>query len=294
MGDKNRNFYIDSSSDLNSKESKKILNHLKKLKFPNEFFTIHHSEKEFNNFKENTQKKLNELLPNLDLLVNHLEKEAHDNVMSMFEEEITTEQRYKEYLWMILSNIEKKSVFDIPVIAPSKENIANLCTTYFTPNVYFFKNIEISKNNLSSLESIYIHECIHMITRKNNKIVTDYLDDEFLNIFIEKLFIEKEEDQKISTYNKWVSLSNNINGIKENNLIAMKYYKSSVLAQYLYELYITFDQSEKNFILYIISSVLNGQLSLHKFLKIYDINLNNKDIVDCALNSMEQSRRIIR
>lgn len=163
----------------------------------------------------------------------------------------------------------------------------------------YFSGISIALNNYIPAVSIYIHEIMHALTLGESDIITDYLDIEFFSIFFEKVILydlELYEDLEIVEMNRWIDINNSDTSkitLDNANYIKM-YYKSNVLATYLFSLYKRMSPGEKEELFTNISRVFNSIINIKDFYNIYNINFNNKSVFEVCHRSLDDISLIKR
>lgn len=161
----------------------------------------------------------------------------------------------------------------------------------------FFENITIACKNIIPLDAVYLHELIHALVVKDITCITDYLDDEFLSVLLEKIFLHEyygEATTKASIYNRWVSINLNFDNMYdyENYNTTQSYYKSQVLSIYLYEQYKKMTNYEKKIIFKNIKDILEGNIKIHEFLEIYGLHLRKSEVCNVAIENLQKNKNL--
>ena len=184
----------------------------------------------------------------------------------------------------IKQNIEFKNILDIPITFQTSE-IQNGCTKYYyvygkLNNMLFYKllppilydiKIEGPLNEFSS--GIYIHEMYHALSKRNKGYTKNYLFDETISIFMEKIFalennlLDKSSIRRISIIKDSIQDLNNPNNIIENQ----KYITSFLMSLCLFDIYFNSSNNIKKEIIQNINEIINGYQLLENILEKYEI-----------------------
>lgn len=282
-----RGFNKDTTQDILSAESKLLYKMIEKELPTKKFIGYTTSFEKEKNFKEITKSKFETFFPELNPEVNYA-----NNSLLIIPFTLTKLVEKIDVKTMVELITSTKSIFDI------KTKMISDCSSYIPVQIYneekyLFSNIYISKDYTVSLIAAYAHEITHALTLRNKGIIRDFLDDEFLSIFIEMLMVKDDEMKlNLNIYNRWIGIrrrnttqlfSNEPNQVKE-------YYKSTVLAIFLFSMYNEMTANNQLVLLNQVKEVLNGNVYLHDFLEIYNLRMTNKEVIESSIYSIEKSK----
>lgn len=220
-------------------------------------------------------------------------KEVKKEVKEQFEKKFTNLDTsitmQKQFLNTII--LKEKKKFDLPIIKGT-EPFKNFVLYNTYSGIISFKNITLSKIDNTTPIALYAHEIAHVLQIRNPNVITNELDNEFLSIFMEKIInleTKNLEEIKSGNYNRYsdIKFFNFDNILNEKNIIGQTYYKSNLMAIYLFHLYLNFPADEKINMLKNIKEVFEGKMILENFSKIYNINLYNSELKDVIIDSID-------
>lgn len=155
-----------------------------------------------------------------------------------------------------------------------------------------FNSIELSKsgNTLSSIS--YTHELMHVALLHKKGSIQDYLNNELLSIFFERLY-SLYSTSKTSIYSYPIRLNSLKNDIKllansdnyYEKSISSSYIESTIKALYLYNLYYSHKDNIRKEIILSVNKVLDGSNTLEEMLNKFDINYTD---------SLEYTKKLLK
>lgn len=188
---------------------------------------------------------------------------------------------------------KKKNYYNIPVYIDRFTDTSYVFSYKEEDEQFFVEGITIAADNISPLKSSYGHELTHVLTRRNQNIFNNYFDLEFLSIFIEKILIKEDSEEfKINEFNRLslIKIHNEMGFDDYKDVVEFqKYYTSILKANYLYYLYRNMNIEQKIKLFKNLTKIFNGQITMDKFLKIYNIDLNELKIFEIFHESIQNS-----
>ncbi len=243
---------------------------------------------------------INKHFRNIDLKVNYTNCEDFESVIFARFGKNPKPEEHDNIINYINNNIDRINVTDIPV------DIQLFCTldgrtihTWFYPidvvDENYFHNLPYCINSIllkgdcnDVLSTTYVHEMMHALTSRNKGSIENYLLNEMIPIFMEKVAaIDISNDSNLVDYviydrlleTKLYMMENEYSIFKDQDALGVlernKYILSSVYATGLFNLYKNGDDNKKNNINNSIRELIKGNTTVDNILKLYNIDLDD-------------------
>lgn len=291
-------------SVFKSELSLDIIKSLDKANLPFKMIT-QFPKHEVTKLKESTRNYITSRFPGLNKEVLYMHPQGLELLLSNF-------SRFRPDSEYAIKQLREKSTsidcFDIPI---SFNNYIDNCSveqaclfaedpTYLHRHPIINSEIRMSYALGSTLDATYLHEIVHTLTSRNKNTITDFYSDEVLNIFLELLNISEtstKEELLRSQMNRWTTFIEDLNLYKiisSGNDDLRKYYKGTIQAIRLLDIFNQLNSDEKVSFLAEVKKVLSGLNTLDIFLKKYGINGIDQGCVYSATKSIKLSEDFSR
>lgn len=265
---------------LNNEYTRDIIkrkNELQDTKYSINSKSIIKANEDVTSLKNNMNEFFLEKFPDLNTDVYHIDytKHSHDD---------------KYY-------INLKNMFDINIFFSEIAFHSSIEFDTLNGQNYFIDDIILPKLSCTNTFAIYAHELVHLLTLRNQYAFPNELDKEMLSIFIEKINIKEDSfEYHLNEFIRWSSLNlgkDNVNFDESTLIKAYMYYNSFIKANYLYHLYRNMNYCQRTILFEAINFVFQGILNMDQFCFMYDIDLNNKNIYDISIDSINNAKKNI-
>lgn len=280
-----RNFKFDSIDELFSFGSRDLFEKLKKTSLLSRYQKNCLEIFELSQYIENSKKFFDEKFSNFDFSVySHSELTFFEYINS------DKDSRFNFF-------DDKISVFDLNS-SFNKFNFATCVCAFYRKDIekFSFEGLYLSKICMAPVDVTFSHEIIHALSLTSG-CVLDYLDDELLSILIEKIFIFENYDStvfELNELNRWIDLKKNLKNSRfvANHNLMLIYYKSNLIATYLFNLYKVLSIDDKKNFFKDIQSILDLSYNMHDFMHDYNLSLLNPDVISSGCESLNSSVEI--
>lgn len=302
------NGYTESNLDvLRCENSKKILRCILELDLPKCFEYDFIFDRDILNLKEQTNEFLNILFPGLNKIINYVNEEDFILLYTKLKSKNPDSETLENELNSIIS-ITKTD--DVPVVLDTRINYTSLNSPFFSINndeflekhPIVFSKITLGQLSSSKKETLLAHEIVHMLVNRNKFVINDYLDKEFLSLFIEKVityeFLSNEETYKFEL-NRLIEIQNIdiFTLLDEKYNEPQAYYNGQLLATQLMYKYENMNEQDKKTLFFNIQKVLEGCMLLKEFYALYNLSIENPECYDAMfmhiykLTSLNKTRK---
>lgn len=285
------------TKDLESISSLSILAHLEDSEITSTIYNKNYTDVEFIKMAEETKEKMETLFPGLNTSVPFIDEELLNAQLNSGNKttKLIPILPTKKFFYIDAFKVDIKFVRSDDAF--SLMQVASVDEENKIPGLLVNRAVIASKNVSGTLIGSYAHELVHMLTSRTKGLVSDYLEDDILSLFVEKLLnSESSEDYLRSESNRWAKISRHgLNDLTREGFIdAQRDYKSNVLANHLFSIYQSMSDENKVLLLEDVKETLNGKVLLSDLLNKYGVRLISKSCAKANIDSIEKCSEYVR